>query len=243
MLKLFNFDKILSQASDHIMSLPESHRQSLKENLDHGKALLQNNDELKAYIHFYGDIHRQKLLMAFSKLPKNLKDCQISVIDWGCGQGIACLVLIDYIDKSPSRNIFISDITLVEPSVKALKQAESYINWTIPKTMTSTIQKKEEEIQPEDILTQESIVVHLLSNIVDMPEFSGDGIIGYIESNKRIRHIVICVSPFYPEEGRGKRMEDFGNRLSGFKCIHSFERHIEDWDKDFSCQIRIYDNA
>ncbi|MDE6523761.1 MAG: hypothetical protein K2L17_13160 [Muribaculaceae bacterium] len=34
------------------------------------------------------------------------------------------------------------------------------------------------------------------------------------------------VSSFYPEEGRGKRMDIFAERLKGFKQVYSF-RNIE----------------
>ena len=38
-------------------------------------------------------------------------------------------------------------------------------------------------------------------------------------------------------------MDEYGERLPGFNTIYSFEKHIDDWDEDYSCQIRIFSNA
>lgn len=84
--------------------------------------------------------------------------------------------------------------------------------------------------------------MHILSNVVDMPEFSGNGIRRYLSSTRRLRHIIIIASPFYPEDGRGKRIDDFSDSLNGFHSIYSFQKHIDEWDEDFSCQIRILYN-
>ena len=66
--------------------------------------------------------------------------------------------------------------------------------------------------------------MHLLSNVVDIPEFEGEKIIELIKHKSQKKHFLICVSPFYPEEGRGKRMDEYGERLPGFNTIYSFEK-------------------
>lgn len=118
-----------------------------------------------------------------------------------------------------------------------------YLEWTLPKVMLSAICKKEENIRKENISLQERIVVHILSNIVDLPEFSGKGVKQILTSTPTYRHIIVMVSPFYPEEGRGKRMDDLCDSLEGFKKIYSFQKHVDEWKEDYSCQIRILDNS
>lgn len=49
-------------------------------------------------------------------------------------------------------------------------------------------------------------------------------------------------SPFYPEEGRGRRMDDFCDSLNCFHIIYYFQKYIDIWEEDFSCQIQILDN-
>ncbi len=58
----YTFEDILNNAKKWFASLSESKRKSLKENLDHGAALLDSKSQLKAYLHF---IHQAKRLHAF----------------------------------------------------------------------------------------------------------------------------------------------------------------------------------
>lgn len=97
MLKLITYDTLLAQASEYILSLPETKQKELKENLSHGKALLRSRDQMYAYLHYYGQIHREKLIRAFKHIPSDFLKSPFSVIDWGCGQGLASMVLNDYI--------------------------------------------------------------------------------------------------------------------------------------------------
>ena len=76
-----------------------------------------------------------------------------------------------------------------------------------------------------------------------MPEFSGKGLKEILTSTPNYQHVIVMVSPFYPEEGRGKRMDEFFDSLEGFKKVYSFQKHIEEWKENYSCQIRIMDNC
>lgn len=238
MLKLLTYDSLLAQASEYILSLSEAKQKDLKDNLSHGKALLKSNDQMKAYLHHYGQIHREKLLRAYKHIPSDFLKSSFSVVDWGCGQGLASMVLSEYVPKQD----IVTDFTMVEPSARCLSQAEANLTWSNPKSMVDIVKKREEEVEARDICVQERKVFHLLSNVVDMPEFSGDGIRRFIEYNNELHHLIVAVSPFYPEEGRGKRMVEFVESLKGFRKVYSFQKHVDDWDNDYSCQIRILSN-
>lgn len=193
---------------------------------------------MKAYLHHYGRMHRDKLLRALKHIPTDFLRSSFSVTDWGCGQGLASIILNDFIRGED----IITDITLIEPSARCLSQAEANLTWSNPKSMVDTVRKHEEEVEASDICVQEHRVLHLLSNVVDMPEFSGDGIRRYIKANHKLHHLIVVVSPFYPEDGRGKRMDEFVESLNGFRKVYSFQKHVDDWDEDYSCQIRILSN-
>lgn len=243
MLKLLNFDKIIDDASLYCKSLPESKQKELKESLNNGKALLRNHAQMKAYLHHYGKMHCQKLLKAYTALPEYVFGRNFSVIDWGCGQGLGSIVLNEFMEKEKAVKNLITDVTLIEPSKMCLRQAVGFIEWSMPQSMLSALNKKEEDITSEDICLQENTVVHIMSNIVDMPEFSGKGFMEVWKSNSNCRHIIVMVSPFYPADGRGGRMDDFAESLNGFRKVYSFQRHVDEWKEDFSCQIRILDNC
>lgn len=37
-------------------------------------------------------------------------------------------------------------------------------------------------------------------------------------------------------------MDEFAESLEEFRKVYYFQKHVEDWDKDYSCQIRILSN-
>lgn len=242
MLKLLNPNRIIEQATARYKALAETTQSDLKDSLSNGRALLKNVNQLDAYLSHYGNMHCKKLLKAYSNIPEHIFQQSISVIDWGCGQGLASIVLDEFMEKQKSCTGTITDITLVEPSKLCLRRALGYLEWSLPNALFTAINKKEESVEPEDICVQENTVMHIFSNVVDIPEFSGNGIRRYLSSTRSLRHIIIMASPFYPEDGRGKRMDDFSDSLNGFHSIYSFQKHIGEWNEDFSCQIRILYN-
>lgn len=56
-------------------------------------------EQCSAYLAAYGDMHRLKLDSAFDELftRAGKRTDGIEVVDWGCGQGLASGVLLDYI--------------------------------------------------------------------------------------------------------------------------------------------------
>ena len=89
---------------------------------------------MDAYLHFYGEIHRQKLLRAIKHLPESLHNRNISVIDWGCGQGLASMIFSDYMEKEQLSLNTITDLSLIDPSKICLNRAIGFLEWIIPKT-------------------------------------------------------------------------------------------------------------
>ena len=129
MFKLLTYDALLAQASEHILNLPETKQKELKENLSHGKALLKSGEQMKAYLHYYGRMHRDKLLLALQHIPADFLKSSFFVTEWGCGQGLASIILNDFI----SGEDIITDITLIELSARCLSKAEAYLIWSNPK--------------------------------------------------------------------------------------------------------------
>lgn len=97
MLKLLNFDIIIDQASGRYNALSKTTQKDLKESLSNGKALLKSPYQLDAYLYHYGDMHRKKLLRAYSHITESIFQHPFSVIDWGCGQSIASMVLDEFL--------------------------------------------------------------------------------------------------------------------------------------------------
>lgn len=237
----YTFDDILSNAKKWFASLPERKQKSLKEDLDHGAGILDSKSQLKAYLHFYGSIHQAKLLMAFENIPSKVwSEGGISIVDYGCGQGIAEMVLSDYLASKLIDNDFAKDFTLIEPSRENLMQAVKHVNAFFMDGRIDYHCISDKDITVEHINPSENTVIHILSNVIDLADFDGDRIADLLSRDKSHNNIVVCVSPYYQANTRGRYMEDFGKKLQGYSLKYKFEKHTDEWDKPYSCQIHIY---
>lgn len=236
-----SFDNVKEQAKLHINGLSESKTKKLKEHLEHGLADLTSKDEMDMYLSAYGSIHQEKLLFTYNKLPRKiLSEEKISVIDYGCGQGIASMVLCDVLQPIVGHPYMISDFHLIEPSKVCLHRAVELIHDFNPEAKIVYFNNACEDIWRMDIQPKSEVVVHLFSNVIDMPDFPRETVARKLNDMTDHYNIVVCVSPFYQEKGRAKHMDEFGEMLRLFRCHHSFEKHTDEWNRSFSCQARIY---
>lgn len=235
------FDDIIKSATGHIKQLTDARQKVLKEDLENGLGHFSNADQLKMYMASYGDIHREKLLMAFEKLPRKIwVEDKISIVDYGCGQCIAEMVLADYLRSRYIDIDYVSDITLIEPNRISLKQGLEYINGFYFDSKIKPIIANAAELSSDCLHPKMNTVLHIFSNVLDIPDFNHEHISDIINQDMSHNHIIVCVSPFYQENGRGALMDKFGQLLKCFRCEYKFEKHTDEWNKDFSCQIRIF---
>ena len=91
--------------------------------LDHGRKLLSTEDELNCYLAAYGETHKKKAFKAIEDLPFTEFRDAIEIFDWGCGQGLASLCLIEKIREWGNLHL-LCKVTLIEPSKIAIHRAE-----------------------------------------------------------------------------------------------------------------------
>ena len=105
------------------------------------------------------------------------------------------------------------------------------------KTYRTTVGK----IPLDGLQTKAQTIIHIFfSNVLDMPGFEREHIAELLNQDMSRNHILVCVSPFYQENGRGAIMDNFGNITRRMRCEYSYEKHTDEWEKPFSCQIRIF---
>ena len=120
-----SFDKILKLAKEHV---PSTRKNNPWIGLNHGVKLLSSDDELAQYIAAYGSMHREKLYSALDTIdnPTQYFSRDITIVDWGCGQGLATMCFYDYM-----RNLGIEPavrrIILIEPSEAAICRAQAHL--------------------------------------------------------------------------------------------------------------------
>lgn len=188
--------------------------------LNHGTAILQNEEQLCCYLSAYGEMHKGKLRCALEKFPFNSLDKSIEIIDWGCGQGLASVYMADclrhfgLIDK-------LRKVTLIEPSVAALNRAKLHIQQAVGDEVNveelnchlPSIDPNLAGIAIGGLHIEEPICIHLFSNILDIPEIDLKEL-AILASSSGYRHYFVCVGPV-----------NFGNdRLSAFSRYFNIQQ-------------------
>lgn len=157
--------------------------------LGRGVDQIQTQDELYDYMRNYGNMHQSKVKSALASPFPQQFEFPISLIDWGCGQGLASMV---FMDKYGADNI--KQIILIEPSEIALRRAALHCKKYAPDVPLQTICKEFDELSSDDIhLISPEITVHLFSNVLDMEEYSVEHLVDVIGSLPREHQYFICI--------------------------------------------------
>lgn len=188
--------------------------------LDHGVAVLDSEDKLNAYIASYGEMHIVKCRLAMKNFPfddLNMKD--VEIFDWGCGQGIGTLTLLQFLSERDFLQC-IRRITLIEPSQLALDRAQEWISQSInARTEIRCIKKcipSNGASSWDDIDCGTRMAIHICSNILDIHEVGLQWLATTAVSLCR-ENIFICVGPLFRKGV--SRISDFHNYLGAPECF------------------------
>ena len=239
---MFTVDSIISDSNRRIS---RSQRNQLKESLNHGKNILQTDEQLAAYLSWYGEMHKIKCLVANQNFPYNDLGIQIHIVDWGCGQAIASLCFLESLAQR-SLLAYVRKVTLIEPSVVALARAKANIekalgNRTIQIECINRKLPSYSEDNPDFPLNLDcSTTIHLFSNILDIVDISLKKTASIIEMGHGI-HYVLCVGPC---NGNKKRIDDFCNFFSNRTDFSNIENcciaHTSDTHYPITCKTRCF---
>lgn len=202
-----SFNEIRKISIERFCLYTQDKRNAIFKEIDRGKALLSSDNQLCAYMYRYGCMHKAKLDLALKSLPDDLFKKKIEIIDWGCGQGIATVCLLDYIIKEGNSIDYIERVRLVEPSLDALKRAKLHVTGYIQESNINTINKYIDDITENDIKTENDLVkLHLFSNILDVEQIDLKKLALLIDSSQQGDNYLLCISPQYP---LSERVETF----------------------------------
>jgi len=210
--------------------------------LERGIAILTERSQLAAYMKSYGKMHYAKLNSAFEALSFENYDDNIHVIDWGCGQGLASLVYVDYLKNSDFKKN-IQQITLIEPSIVAIKRASLHVKHMIEDVNIYTVNKDFDSLKSYDFSTVSCKVnLHLFSNILDMDSFSIEKLVKHIREQFHGKNYFICVSPYVTDLKTAKidAFAKYFNKFDNFKMIYEVDNKKGEWKNDWSRVIRIF---
>lgn len=193
---------------------------------ERGKVVYETEEQLDCYLASYTRWHEGKLRKAFDMIPLGAFAGEISVIDWGCGQGLGTICLLEYLlDKRISCRIH--EIVLVEPSMVAIRRARELLRLIDSHLPVRCINKRLDEVSAADILMSKRLpVFQIFSNILDVEGIDLKHLADVFYANSTFDNYLICVCPYYQTGIR--RTQAFLNYLA-----HplSFEETIEQSDK------------
>ncbi len=195
-LDVISFDEIIGTSAALISpdQLP-----SAKARVSGGIRLLNSESELNDYLVAFGEIHRAKLMEFLPSIPfQDFVDTGLILVDWGCGQGVASAVTLDYL-RSRNYHVEIKAVRLIELVRPALDRAIGIVNkyqlasscdvlaveWD-RKGMAALGEKLPEGVP----------VLHLFSNILDVVGLDIEGVRETVEKMRGGRRsYVLSVGP------------------------------------------------
>lgn len=211
--------------------------------LQRGVRVLTEQNQLLAYINSYGKMHYAKIMSAFSALSSKNITSKIEIYDWGCGQGLASVCFLEYLEDR-SETIYIEAITLIEPSEIAIKRASLHIRKFNNSSGIYTINKDLDSLNKDDFSPiEKNTKIQLFSNILDIDFFSMTDLILKIKERFTGLNYFICVSP-YVSESKTQRLDDFVEAFENydnFQLIKSITERKGEWSgTNWTRVIRVF---
>ena len=157
----------------------------------------------------FGSKHKQKLESAFDLIINKLESQKLDIVDWGCGQATASMILLSYAKKK-NITLDIENITLIEPSKIALSRALLHIDILKQKEYNiKAINSELDCLDENEIIKSKNKTLHIFSNILDIESFSlNNDFFKKASSHIQNDAIFVCVSP--------NRNDKLNNRLDLF---------------------------
>jgi len=236
-----------------VEKLPDRYRKHPWKLTSHGTDVLEDADALNAYLAAYGNLHRKKLKKVlchvdFAKMSKE----GYYIVDWGAGQGIGTLSLIEEIRGCYDGSDNMSDpvhslrgVLLVEKSQCARERAELFVSaamkcdgWS--NIGTWSVRGVDWDMEQIDLMLSRlpfgANVVHVFSNILDIVDVQKDF--------ERIKSVIGDCHDLYQHDGMTYvvAVGPQKNNWSSKGCqLHEFmELLIGDcWVKVTDCEFKI----
>lgn len=236
-----SFNRIRQISVSQLTDSPN--RDEIFHSLGRGVSILQQEEQLYSYMNSYGLMHKAKLESAFSHFPfKETKESNIEIYDWSCGQGMASMVLLEYLGDQ-NIQLAINRITLIEPSEIALKRASLHVRHFDSEVKIKTVLKDMDSLSTYDVCNKnECIKLHLFSNILDVEAFSMKHLIDLIKQSFCGLNYFVCVSP-YINDVKTARIDSFVNHFGqndSFRLIHQDLAVRGEWTNNWTKLIKVF---
>jgi len=223
------FNEIRDASFSYIKSIGDPIE--LYERLQRGEKIIDDEKLLYKYLVSFGGKHKVKLYSAYDEIIDKIKNEKIDIVDWGCGQAIATMLLLNYA-KEKNIKLDIENITLIEPSSLALSRGLLHIDVLKQKDYKiNAINCDFDCLDIDDFkIDNKNKVLHIFSNILDIESFSLD--LNFFNKVSQLLNrdsIFICVSPNRNDKSNN-RLDLFYNYFDenfDIKLISSRDNNID----------------
>lgn len=141
----------------------------LKESLQYGHAIIKTTDQLDQYLYTYGlmiESQWENIIHHIDQIAN-----PTTMIDYGCGQGLAGLLIHDLTDGALFARV--KNVILIEPSAVALARARAIYSRLVPTATISCIGKRFDDLVEGDIpAAADAQILHVFSNTLDVLGFA-----------------------------------------------------------------------
>lgn len=178
--------------------------------LGRGRAILSSQEQLDQYLYSYGPMTKSQWeqFLRGVRIPSG----PLRIVDYGCGQGLACALLLDQFGKDIIKRI--DEAVLIEPSTIALARAKSIFSCYCATSRIVGLSKKLDELLLEHLeFSSNQSTIHLMSNVLDIDDFDYDLLFSKILRNKG-HHSVLAVSHDRSFNGGSARFHDIESQIS-----------------------------
>lgn len=217
--------------------------------LNHGLDLLKSDEGLDCYIGAYGEMHQAKCKAAMQNMPfppkdSDMQSLSLEIIDWGCGQGIGTLCLVDYL-KERELTQWLKKITLIEPSQASLDRAIINVSKATSNSVRITplneyLPSVSDSSDVNYIHFEQNYVFHIFSNILDVAEID----LAKLAQSMAIpghAHYILCMGPLNANAFRIDRFCDIFTPTEFFSNISSGNYgRTSDTNYRYTCKTKAF---
>jgi hypothetical protein len=172
--------------------------------LDRGRAPLKSTKHLDQYLWSYGPMIKSQWETVSTDLSAN-PSTPFRLIDYGCGQGVAGLLLSDNLGSGILRSA--KKIVLVEPSEVALVRAEAIYRHLAPNCPIFCVRKPFDDLSEDDLMSNCDLEsLHIFSNVLDINTFDQFRLFEKILTKGK--HTILAISHDRDHDGGSGRIRE-----------------------------------
>ncbi len=210
----------------------------LYNDLKRGKDIIDDEMHLNMYLRSFGKMHKAKLDTAYACLPdaSSIFSEDIEIYDWGCGQGIASICLLDFLQSNHISSNIIA-VNLIDPSNPATKRAKEVISCFDNSLIVNVVNKTFDKLQEDDFVLSSRRKLHLFSNILDVESFDLAQFIQLFQKSFFGSNYFVCVGPYY---SNNRRVDEFVAATDPDDMFATYNKERGMWQNDWTISLRVF---